>query len=402
MSDGPNSPTGLGNSTLNIMNGLKKEFGPENIAILDWQYVGQKRTDYDGVSVYPINNHLYGKDTLYLALQDFKPNILITVGDYWMMDYLAQEDYQKILKKINIKWIAYITVDSDSVPIFFRGMFKSIDKVISPSKYGRFIIERDTGVKCDYIPFGFNSEIYKQVTEKEKDELKKKQGFGGKFVIGCVARNQDRKQLPRLVEAFSIFAKDKIDAVLYLHCDVNDPVNIIKNYSDTRVFSLLNSAFMTFLNNEQNEKVFLPPFEYNYISGFKLNKMNEIYNMFDIHALSTTGEGFGLPIIESMACGIPNVITDFTTTKELLGETGDMRGYRVSVSDYIFAGYGSKRAIVSINDMAVGFNYFYEMWKRNPLEFKVYQDNCIRFTKDYDWGIVIKKWVSLISEMRDL
>ena len=36
----------------------------------------------------------------------------------------------------------------------------------------------------------------------------------------------------------------------------------------------------------------------------------------------TSGEGFGIPIIEAMACEIPVVITDYTTTQELVEENG--------------------------------------------------------------------------------
>ena len=35
------------------------------------------------------------------------------------------------------------------------------------------------------------------------------------------------------------------------------------------------------------------------------NGMVDIYNMMDIHALPTGGEGFGIPTVEAMACGTP-------------------------------------------------------------------------------------------------
>lgn len=47
--------------------------------------------------------------------------------------------------------------------------------------------------------------------------------------------------------------------------------------------------------------------------------MVDIYNMMDVHALPTGGEGFGIPTVEAMACGVPNVITNYTTGYELVG-----------------------------------------------------------------------------------
>ena len=52
--------------------------------------------------------------------------------------------------------------------------------------------------------------------------------------------------------------------------------------------------------------------------GFPAQQMNEIYNVMDVFFLSTGGEGFGIPIIEAMACSIPVVATDYTTTPELV------------------------------------------------------------------------------------
>ena len=35
-------------------------------------------------------------------------------------------------------------------------------------------------------------------------------------------------------------------------------------------------------------------------------EMVDIYNMMDVFALPTAGEGFGIPTIEAMACGKPS------------------------------------------------------------------------------------------------
>ena len=42
--------------------------------------------------------------------------------------------------------------------------------------------------------------------------------------------------------------------------------------------------------------------------GVSRAELNQIYNLFDVFALPTAGEGFGLPIIEAMAAGVPVVV----------------------------------------------------------------------------------------------
>ena len=55
---------------------------------------------------------------------------------------------------------------------------------------------------------------------RDKVAAKKLVGVEGAFVVGCVAVNQQRKNLPALIKAFAEFAANKDDAILYLHTQV--------------------------------------------------------------------------------------------------------------------------------------------------------------------------------------
>jgi glycosyltransferase involved in cell wall biosynthesis len=45
-------------------------------------------------------------------------------------------------------------------------------------------------------------------------------------------------------------------------------------------------------------------------------------NSLDVFVFPTLGEGFGLPVCEAMACGVPVVASNVTTMPELVGKSG--------------------------------------------------------------------------------
>jgi len=58
--------------------------------------------------------------------------------------------------------------------------------------------------------------------------------------------------------------------------------------------------------------------------GVSESTLSIIYNMIDILTLPTRGEGFGLPILEAMACGTPIVATNYSGHVEWAGSGGEL------------------------------------------------------------------------------
>jgi glycosyltransferase involved in cell wall biosynthesis len=95
-------------------------------------------------------------------------------------------------------------------------------------------------------------------------------------------------------------------------------------------------------------RIFQTPQYVNYMYGLTSQRMNQLYNSFDIHFSATGGEGFGLSTVESQAAGLPNVITDYTTSKELVQDHGEL----VKVETFEVCGAGVDRALIDMNDAA--------------------------------------------------
>ena len=128
-----------------------------------------------------------------------------------------------------------------------------------------------------------------------------KELVGDAFVVGCVARNQHRKNIPILFKGFKEFVernelKPK-DVRLIMHMDWNDAMGWpIPDYA----------------KHYGIEDYLLPPMMGVLDLGQALSEegLANLYNCMDIFVLPTAGEGFGIPTVEAMSCGVPVAVTD--------------------------------------------------------------------------------------------
>ena len=150
--------------------------------------------------------------------------------------------------------------------------------------------------------------------------------------------------------------------------------------------------------------------------------MVDIFNLMDIHALPTGGEGFGIPTVEAMACGKPNVICNYTTSYELIGAKGPPKcpekmllphgsegGGEMIISDRgILVPYkdmmwdtpiraAPMRALWDEREGAKAFAYYYN--DREALK-KASKAARKRALKYYDWSVVGQQWKDWIKKVR--
>jgi glycosyltransferase involved in cell wall biosynthesis len=217
-----------------------------------------------------------------------------------------------------------------------------------------------------------DTEVFRPLPERER--LKSHKRFQGKFVVGCVARNQPRKNIPALVKAFARLSERIEDLHLYLHmnpCDVGyDIVTLLRRY-----------------RLEGKADVNGPDFSLH--QALEDEQLNRLYNLFDVMALPSTGEGFGLPILESMAAGVPVVATDYSACSELL----QGRGERVRILTTVTAGTNLiEQAVIDEEDLAARIERLY----RNPGLAKQHAEAGLAFAQTLTWDSLIPKWLKLI------
>jgi len=201
------------------------------------------------------------------------------------------------------------------MPIGCENILRKVDVPVAMARFGQKQCLDNYNIKTEYIPHGTEPDRFYKLSDDDKMKLRTNWGLLNNFVVGCVARNQPRKMLDRMIKSFALIAKQIPEAILLCHLDPKDPAAIFDIYEMSKRFDIENRLRFTGMSA---------------LKGFDWSKMNEVYNLMDVFFLSTSGEGFGIPIIEAMSSEVPIIATDYTTTEEIVKETKAGFGIKLS------------------------------------------------------------------------
>lgn len=323
-----------------------------------------------GSSVQP-----YCQDIIMPKIRELKPDVFgILLDTFMCFPWLLNIDFSPA------KSVFYFPSDGGGgMPLGCEQILKKVDCPVAMSLFAQEQVKNNYNINTRYVPHAVEPDIYKPLSDQDKYIIKRKWGLHNKFVIGCVARNQGRKMLDRAFTSMSLIAKEIPEAVLLLHTDKFDPAGYFN--ADALIQKL----------NLQNRILFTGT---RYFKGFDYKQMNEVYNLMDIFFLPTSGEGFGIPIIEAMSAGIPVAVTDYTTTNELV--TKNKAGEAIKLNDEILGTWNVYRGIMDIKDSADKIIKLY----KDPLLRKEYGLNGRQTVlRDYNWQTVSKQWDNLLREL---
>jgi glycosyltransferase involved in cell wall biosynthesis len=241
----------------------------------------------------------------------------MTIGlfDIWVL-------HDEVLKSLENYW-HWLPIDH--CPITPEVLHKSklvTGGTIAMSKFGATELEMGGNSNHVYIPHSVDTKIFKPI---DRNEARKLVGFpADTFIVGMFLANKgapSRKAFDQQIRAFAKFQKQVPNSMLYIHSDMTGH----QGENLPRLVELAGAMEGIKLNVRYVS-------QYHYVTnriGFE--EMATLYNACDIVLNATRGEGFGVPIIESQACGTPVVVTNFTAMPELV-----IDGYAVGYSDLYY------------------------------------------------------------------
>lgn len=393
LSDSPMMNTGYSTISRNVLNGISDEY---QTFFLGHNYPGQTLPPglclQDGFrfkfSVLGVGREQYGLDTIMPRLQKMKADIFVILLDTFMV-------YPRLLD-LNFapaRSIFYFPSDGGGgIPQDCEKILRHVDLPVAMSRFAQQQVKENYNIDAEYIPHAVDHNNYRPFSQQEKDQSRREfetvdingaltKGFlSGKFVVGTVARNQGRKMLDNTVKAFSLFCKDKPDAVLFFHSDMFDGAAVF----DLRV--------LIQRHHLENRVCFS---NIKYYENFEYTEMSKVYNVMDVFFLSTSGEGFGIPTVEAMSCEIPCAVTDYTTTRELLIDDG-VCGIPIKIAAELTGNWVVERAIMDVHDGARALSTYYFAPQLRVMHGKKGREKVLDY---YTWDIVLPQWKNLFKRI---
>lgn len=355
LSVSPYVNTGYGLISKNLIDTLK-ELGHE-VRLL--AYYGNKyRDNYNGVDIYPTYGNSYGNQSCYAHCLTWKPDLFLTTFDLFVLD----SDFLKRIKEMGIKTSSLLMVDASPYQNQNTQALQEVDYPIIVTRWAREQLPKDIRDRCTYIPL----QLHQDYTpfDKKAAKLKYNEFMGGEIlnedsklvtvVSANVGDQQNRKNFYAIIYGWQKYLEmnEDINTYLHLHTDVRGisskgidlkTMMMVAKYTGKQASTVIFPNQMAYLNNE-----------------ITTQQLNTIYNASDIYLNPSQGEGFGLPVSESIASGCQPLVTDFGAAKEIVHNCYNSPSNYLLKGEPIYVGGQSTRINASPNTVAQGIDYLFK------------------------------------------
>jgi len=379
------TPTGFSRVNHSILKYLSREL--YDVDILGINYYGDPHP-YSYLNIYPAGSkgHIYGFNRV-KEFENKKYDLIFILNDLWIIhEYLNEIKKWKKIPKI----VCYTPLDS-TMPD--EDWFKNHDAVSQLVVYTQFgydtIKEVNPKINLKIIPHGVDTQTFYKIN-KPRPEIKNilfpnKSDFVNSWIVLNANRNQPRKRIDISFEGFAIFAKGKPLNVKYYHhagiSDVGwDVLRLAKKLSNRYGYNVEERLIVTNMHRG--------------VQSVAEDKLNLIYNATDVGLNTSLGEGWGLTNIEHTVTGVPQIVPDHSSCRELFHDCGLLIPISQEICFEQTITYGK---LVTPESVAIQLEKLYQ----NPeLQSTLAESAMMKFTDPkYHWKNVTKEWHKLFQEI---
>jgi len=326
----------------------------------------------------------FGIGRLPQVVEKEKPDFIICLNDIWVVNQVWERVH--LLKaQCKFKFIAYFPIDSEWYIESHLRYIKDWDFAITFTvEQAQRLLRQGVGPKLlGVIPHGLDTSKFFPM---ERDEARKQLGLPlDKFIVLNANRNQPRKQIDLTIKAFAQFAKDKEDAMLYLHMSEKD-----LGWDVRALFE----AEMTKQGLDSNGRLIMTSNNINYMDAPPDELLSKIYNASDVGINTANGEGWGLVPFEHASCRKPLVLPNHTSFSDIWKKSACLADIAAWIYD---KDLGVERGIVDVKDMAAMLTKLYE----DKGFYNDVAESCFKVTQNpaYRWDRIADAFNQAMEEL---
>jgi len=404
--------------------------GDPKIQQIPWKFYPVAPRPDDEASKKAYNSkrtHQFGEWRFEDVCIDFQPDIVCGIRDWWMDEFVLRSPLRKYFKFL---WMP--TIDGFPQKEAWLDSYEQCDGVLTYSEWGMDLLKkygRESTKLITVASPGADLDMFSPVPDKKQH--KAKLGIDPEtLIVGTIMRNQKRKLYYDLIEAFADWVyknknKGHLDLVkrtfLYLHTSYPDVGYDIGRA--VQEFKLGNKVLMTYLCTQCGTA--FPAFFTGQVTTCKScrkpsahppnashhcprNVLANIINTFDIYVQYSICEGWGMPLTEAQACGIPTMAVKYSAMEDHLKNPGSIT---IEVERFFYEAIietEQRRALPSNKDFVAKLDSFL---KRSDLQRDVYakktRDHIVEPVETYGqdeklprrgWDRTAAIWANVLRE----
>ncbi len=234
-----------------------------------------------------------------------QPGFGVVLFDLWPLTGI------EAFKELNLA--CWTPVDHQPLPpLVARFLAEGGHHAIAMSRFGEQELLK-AGVpreEVTYIPHGIDTAVFNDRGKGARAAMGLPEDC---FLVVTNAANRGRipirKAFGEMADAMATFMRDRPDVYWMIHTEpqgLSEGVNLPRLMQATGVDS---------------QRVRYPnPIQFR--NGIPQDAIASLYSAADVQLLTSMGEGFGIPAVESQACGTPVIVSDFSAQPELVGAHG--------------------------------------------------------------------------------
>ncbi|MEM2233828.1 MAG: glycosyltransferase family 4 protein [Nitrososphaerota archaeon] len=317
ISDGPNITTGYGNIAYYLAKYLLRIRGVE-VVFGSLQQLGSPlhiRVDSEYLPVYSV----YGCQPAYYerTLSEVRPDVVVHIRDpvvltpkYFPSSYRLKPLAEKYGAKV-IHWAPFM---GDPPADVVKALSEDSDLVLVPTNwaYDLLLYAGFPSNRMAVLRWGIDDEIFHRSRLRDRKEARRRLGLSeDAFVIGTIGvHDRPHKNYPAILRAASVLNDPNLEVYLHTSSGSFDIQTFVERYG-------------------LKGKVVLPA---TYIKdwGWKVEDYLDVFAAIDVYVTASGAEGFNIPAVEAVCCGVATVASDIPVHREVLGEMATFaRAYQI-------------------------------------------------------------------------